>query len=102
MGDSQGGIDKVSSLWTLCGWSPPWTHATVTLCGLKSPSTWMYDSTTYRNHAKNLCVSNFVCTLQTPPFTFMCNVLHSAAILLVLHVEVDCLASAKLLKSAKT
>ena len=37
-------------------WSPPWTRATVTLRGLKSPSTWMYDSTTYRNHAKNLRV----------------------------------------------
>ena len=28
--------------------------------GLKSPSTWMYDSTTYRNHAKNIRVSNCV------------------------------------------
>ena len=56
MGDGHGGIDKVASLWTLRGWSPPWTRATVTLHGLKSPSTWMYDSTTYRNHAKNLCV----------------------------------------------
>ena len=31
--------------------------ATVTLRGLKSPSTWMYDSTTYRNDAKNLRVN---------------------------------------------
>ena len=56
MGDGHGGIDKVASSWTLHGWSPPWTHATVTLRGLKSPSMWMYDSTTYRNHAKNLRV----------------------------------------------
>ena len=56
MGDGRGGIDKVASAWTLDGWSPPWTHATVTLRGLKSPSTWMYDSTTYQNHTKNLCV----------------------------------------------
>ena len=57
MGDGHGGIDKVASSWTLHGWSPPWTRATITLRGLKSPSTWMYDSTTYRNHAKNLRVS---------------------------------------------
>ena len=50
---SHGGIDKVASSWTLRGWSPPWTRAAVTLRGLKSPSTWTYDSTTYRNHAKN-------------------------------------------------
>ena len=56
VGDGHGGIDKVASSWTLHGWSPPWTRATVTLRGLKSPSTWMYDSTTYRNHAKNLRV----------------------------------------------
>ena len=52
MGNGHGGIDKVASSWTLRGWSPPWTRATVTLLGLKSPSTWMYNSTTYRNHAK--------------------------------------------------
>ena len=57
------GIDKVASSWTLHGWIPPWTRATVTLRGLKSPPMWMYDSTTYRNRAKNLCVSNWVCTL---------------------------------------
>ena len=45
-------IDKVASSWTLRGWSPPCTRATVTLRGLKSPSMWTYDSTTYRNHAK--------------------------------------------------
>ena len=56
MGDGHGGVDKVASSWTLRGWSPPWTRATITLCGLKSPSTWMYDSTTYRNHGKNLCI----------------------------------------------
>ena len=59
-GVGHGGIDKVGSSWTLRGWSPPWTRASVTLRGLKSPSTWMYDSTTYRNHAKNICVSNCV------------------------------------------
>ena len=56
MGDGHGGIYKVASSWTLRGWSPPWTRATVTLHGLKSPSMWMYDSTTYRNHGKNLRV----------------------------------------------
>ena len=57
---------------TLCGWSPPWTRATVTLHGLKSPSTWMYDSTTYRNHGSKITVSpNCVCTLQSRPFTFL-------------------------------
>ena len=63
MGDGHGGIDKVASSWTLRGWIPPWTRATITLRGLKSPSTWMYDSTTYRNHANNIRVSNCVCTL---------------------------------------
>ena len=56
MGDGHGGIDKVASSWTLRGWSPRWTRAAVTLRVLKSPSTWMYDSTTYQNHAKNLRV----------------------------------------------
>ena len=46
MGDGHGGIDKVAYLWTLHGWSPSWTRATVTL---KSPSTWMYDSTPKRS-----------------------------------------------------
>ena len=85
MGDGHGGIDKVASPWTLHGWSPPWTRAAVTLRGLKSPSKWMYDSTTYRNHAKNLRV-NCVCSIKLLPFTFICNDLHSAAILLDLHV----------------
>ena len=56
MGDGHGGIDKVASPWSFRGWSPPWTRATVTIRGSKSPSTWMYDNTTYQNHAKNLCV----------------------------------------------
>ena len=38
MGDDHDGIDKVASSWTLRGWSPPWTRATVTLRGLKYPS----------------------------------------------------------------
>lgn len=71
VGDGHGGIDKVASSWTLRGWSCPWTRATVTLRGLKSPPTWIYDSTTYRNHAKNLRVSKCVCTLQSHPFTFL-------------------------------
>ena len=66
MGDGPGGIDKVPSSWTLRGWSPPWTRATVTLHGLKSPSMWMYDSTTYRNHDKNIRVSNCVMGIQVP------------------------------------
>ena len=83
---SHGGIDKVASSWTLRGWSPPWTRAAVTLRGLKSPSTWMYDSTTYRNHAKNLRVYIAFAPSKLLPFTFICNDLHSAAILLDLHV----------------
>ena len=71
MGDGHGGIDKVASLCTLRGWCPPWTHVAVTLRELKSPSTWMYDSTTYQDHAKNLRLSNCVCTLQSHPFTFL-------------------------------
>ena len=71
MGNVHGGIDKVASSWTLRGWSLPWTRAAVTLRGLKSPSMWMYDSTTYRNHDKNIRVSNCVCTLQSHPFTFL-------------------------------
>ena len=56
MGDGHDRIDNVDSSWTLRGWSLPWTRATVTLRRLNSPSTWMYDSTTYRNYAKNLRV----------------------------------------------
>ena len=83
--DGHGGIDKVASSWTLHGWSPPWTSATITLRGLKYPSMWMYDSTTYQNHAKNLRVYIAFAT-PNPPFTFICNDLHSADILLELHV----------------
>ena len=86
MGDGHGGIDKVASSWTLHGWSPPWTRATVTLRGLKSPSTWMYDSTTYQYPAKNLHVYIAFAPSKLLPFTFICNDLHSAAILLDLHV----------------
>ena len=82
MGVSHDGIDKVASSWTLHGWSPPWTRAAITLRGLKSPSTWMYDSTTYRNHGKNLRVtlrlqnllkiySLLSCTCMS--FTFRCS-----------------------------
>ena len=86
MGDGHGGINKVASSWTLRGWSPPWTRATVTLRGLKSPSTWTYDSTTYQNHAENLRVYIAFAPSKLIPFTFICNGLHSAAILLDFHV----------------
>ena len=80
--NGHGGIDKVASSWTLRGWSPPWTRAAVTLRGLKSPSTWMYDSTTYRNHAIYIvCAPSKL--LPLPSYAI---VLHSAAILLELHV----------------
>ena len=86
MGDGHGGIDKVASSWTLRGWSPPWTRTTVTLCGLKSPSTWMYDSTTYRNHTKNLHVYIAFALPNTSPylhmkcFTFRCYTLRIACV----------------------
>ena len=93
MGDGHGGIDKVASSWTLRGWSPLWTRAsplwsraTVTFRGLKSPSTWMYDSTTYRNHAKNLRVYIAFAPSKLLPLPSYAIVLHSAAILLELHV----------------
>ena len=57
MQDGHGGIVKVVSSWTLREWIPPWTRATVTLRGLKSPATWMYDSTTYRNHGSKIIMS---------------------------------------------
>ena len=82
---SHGGIGKVASSWTLRGWSPPWTRAAITLRGLKSPSTWTYDSTTYRNHAKNHRV--FIAfDLPIPTFTYTYMSLLSAAILVDLHV----------------
>ena len=86
MGDGHGGIDKVASSWALRGWSPPWTCATVTLRGLKSPSTWMYDSTTYRNHAKIPVSTLRLLPPNSSPLPSYANVLHSAAILLDLHV----------------
>ena len=86
MGYGHGGIDKVASSWTLRGWSPPWTRVAITLRGLKSPSMWMYDSTIYRNHTKNLCVYIAFAPSKLLPFTFICNDLHSGAILLELHV----------------
>ena len=60
-----GGIDKVASSWTLHEWSPPWTRVVVTLRGLKSPPTWMYNSSTYWNHAKTLRVS--ICVALSKP-----------------------------------
>ena len=87
MGDGHGGIDKVASSWTLRGWSPPWTRATVTLRGLKSPSTWMYDSTTYRNHAKNLRV--FIAFAHSNPIPLLSCKLH--ALLSAAHILLPCL-----------
>ena len=86
MGDGHDGIDKVASLWTLRGWSPPWTRAALTLHGLKCPSMWMYDSTTYQKHAKNLRVYIVFAPSTLLPLPSYANVLHSAAILLDLHV----------------
>ena len=87
MGDGHDGIDKVASSWTLHGWIPPWTRAVVTLCGLKSPSMWMYDSTTYLNHAKNLRV-NIVFAPSKLPHLLSCK-LH--ALLSAAHLLVACL-----------
>ena len=85
MGVRHDGIDKVASLWTLHGWRPSWTRTTITIFGLKSPSTWMYDSTTYRNHDKNHHVF-IVFDFPDPSFTIICKVFTSAAQLLDLHV----------------
>ena len=115
MGDGHGGIDKVASSWTLCGWvllrgpfvdgalrgwspswtratvtlrgwSPLWTRTTVTLRGLKSLSTWMYGSTTHRNHAK-ISVSTLRLHSPNPSlyplmqcFTFCCYTLRIASV----------------------
>lgn len=86
MGGSRGGIDKAASSSTPCGWSPLWTLAVVTLCGLKSPLTWTYDSATYWNHAKNHR-GNLMCLIYLPySSTLHLHVLHFTAILLELHV----------------
>ena len=45
MGDDHDGIDKVSSSWTLRGWRPPRTRATITLRGLKSPIAFAHSNT---------------------------------------------------------
>ena len=87
MGDGHDGIDKVASLWTLRGWSPPWTRATVTLRGLKSPSMWMYDSTTYRNHDKT-SVSPIAFEFSKPFPLHSCK-LH--ALLSAAHILIACL-----------
>ena len=67
------------------GWSPMWTLATATLRGLKSPSAWTYDSTTYWNHGKNLRVSK-LCLILLPTLYFIWLSLLSADILLDMHV----------------
>ena len=87
MGDGHGEIDKVASSWTLRGWSPPWTRAAVTLRGLKSPSTWMYDGTTYRNHGSKISMSPIAfASSNSSPLPSYAIALHSADILLELHV----------------
>ena len=84
MGDGHGGIDKVTSLWTLRVWSPPWTRATVTLRGLRYPSTWMYDSTTYRNHAKiSMSPIAFAHSNPIPLLSCKLHALISAAYILI-------------------
>ena len=105
MGDGHGGIDKVASSWTLLGWSPSWTRATVTLRGLKSPSTWMYDSTTYRYHDKT-SVSPIAFEYSKPFPLHFCKLhalLSAAHILFACFLELceDCLTCAKIAKSAK-
>ena len=97
MDDVHGGIDKVASSWTLLGWSPTWTRATVTLHGLKSPSMWMYDSTTYRNHAKNLRVSKL--RLDTPiPSLYILAIcmLYFSLLIYSLHACLMCIVNVKL------
>jgi hypothetical protein len=87
MDGSHGRIDKVASSWTLRGWSPPWTRAAVTLRGLKSPSMWTYDSTTYRNHAKNTVSSlRLIFLISTPLLSALACFTISAAQSLDLHV----------------
>ena len=86
MDGSHGEIGKVASSWTLRGWSPPWTRAAVTLRGLKSPSTWTYDSTTYRNDAKNhrvfitFEISDPLLYLHMQLFIFRCYTLRIACV----------------------
>ena len=96
MGDGHGGIDKVASSWTLRGWSPPWTRATVTLRGLKSPSTWMFNSTTYRNHDKtSMSQIAFESSKPFPLHSCKLHALLSAAYTL-LHACLNCVEIANL------
>ena len=88
MDDGRDGIDKVASSWTLHGWSPPWTRATVTLRGLKSPSMWMYDSTTYQNHGSKISVSP-IAFESSKPFPLHSCKLH--ALLSAAHILFACL-----------
>src|SRR3954468_1289499 len=106
MGDGRDGMDKVASSWTLRGWSPPWTRATITLRGLKSPSTWMYDSTTYRNHAKtSVCPIAFEPSKLFPLHSCKLHALLSAAHILfacLLELCDDCLTCPKVAKICQT
>ena len=106
MGDDHGGIDKVASSWTLREWSPPWTRETVTLRGLKSPSTWMYDSTTYRNHAKkSVSPIVFESSKHFPLLSCKLHALISAAYILfacLLDLCDDCLTCPKIAKICKS
>src|SRR3954463_15220926 len=97
MGNSHDGIDKVASSWTLRGWSPPWTRATVTLRGLKSPSTWMYDSTTYRNHAKkHPCLQLHLNTPNPSLYILASCMLYFLLLIYSLHAFLICIVFVKL------
>jgi len=82
---SHDGIIKVAFSWTLHGWIPPWTRTTITLYGLKSPSTWTYDRTTYQDHAK-IIVSSLHLKYPTPPLRSYAKFILFTVQLLDLHV----------------
>ena len=97
MGDGRDGIDKVASSWTLRGWSPPRTRATVTLRGLKSPSTWMYGTTT----KTSMSPIAFEFSKPFPLHSCKLHALLSAAHILfacLLELCEDCLTCAKIAK----
>ena len=79
LGDGHGGIDKVASSWTLHGWSPPWTRATITLRGLKSPPI----GTTTKTSVSPIA---FAHSNPIPLHSCKLHALLSAAMLLELHV----------------
>ena len=97
MGDDHGGIDKVASSWTLHGWSPLWTLAVITLPRLESPSTWMYDSTTFRYHDKNLRVSKLRLHTPIPSLYILAScMLYFSLLIYSLHSCLICIVIVKL------